>query len=180
MVVFEDSTYIYKTLFERTNFKYYNERYFQISFLFIFLDLHCAQFLLCQSLPLLYCFLFGQNRENIHKFDYTIKQKLLDGNVCFNLDVVQIDFERTTFNEILTVWPTAEIKGCYFYFRQDIWGKVQHLSLTILFHQDLNFKKLVQLTSTLAIIPILSIDTRWGYILTFQPMHDVSALELKS
>jgi hypothetical protein len=49
-----------------------------------------------------------------------------------------------------------------------------------LFHDDLTFKKCVQLTSCLALIPLNSIDSAWRYITSMWPLNISLVDELKS
>ncbi|KAG0435823.1 hypothetical protein DMUE_4516 [Dictyocoela muelleri] len=97
-------------------------------------------FIAGQSFPLLYCFLGGKTERLYTKMFETRKIRLLDENVIFNPNVIQIDFEQATFNAIKRVSPNADVKGCYFHFKQAIWRMVQKLELVSLFHQDINLK----------------------------------------
>ena len=49
---------------------------------------------------------------------------------------VMIDFEIAVMNSIITVFPRAEIKGCFVHLCQNVYRKVQALGLQQIYQSD--------------------------------------------
>ncbi|KAG0440468.1 hypothetical protein DMUE_1726 [Dictyocoela muelleri] len=117
-----------------------------------------------QCFPIMYCFLCGKTEEIYYLLFCRIKEVLLQKNIEFSPNTVQIDFEYAAYNAIKRVFPNINIKGCFFHFGQAIWRKVVDLGLKTMFNEDVNFKECVQTITSLALVPIEFIDESWRII----------------
>lgn len=91
-------------------------------------------------------------------------EALRNYNVIFIPDEVIIDFEQAAFNAISRIWPNAIVKGCFFHFGQAIWRRVNHLGLATLFNTNQQFRRCVELITSLALIPRHDIEIGWAFI----------------
>jgi len=62
-------------------------------------------------------------------------------------------------NAIRIVFSDASISGCYFYFRQAIWRRIQKLGLVTLYNNDILFRNFVEMLSGIALVPVNDIDS---------------------
>jgi MULE transposase domain/FLYWCH zinc finger domain len=137
-------------------------------------------FLSGQSFPILYCFLSNKTQDTYTRMLRIIKIKLFNNNVLFYPTMIQIDFEQAAYNAIRAVFPETVVRGCYFHFGQSIWRNVQKLGLLSLYHENIQFKKFVQCTSTLPLLPLERVDWSWQYIKSLYPSENTAVLELIS
>lgn len=70
-----------------------------------------------------------------------------------NPTTVLIDFELAIKNSFETVFPGVQVKGCYFHFTQNIWGKIQANGLQKRYQQDIQFVEEVRMIAALAFVP---------------------------
>ncbi|KAG0437184.1 hypothetical protein DMUE_3836 [Dictyocoela muelleri] len=73
-----------------------------------------------QSSPLLYCFLSDKTERTYKRVFEAIRDSLLARGIQFRPSKIKIDFGQTAFNDTKSGFPEAEVKGCYFHFRQAI------------------------------------------------------------
>ena len=64
-----------------------------------------------------------------------------------------VDFEKAMMNSITTVFPSMEVKGCFFHFSQNIYRKIQEVGLLQLYNSDANFLKMRMIASLAFYMP---------------------------
>ncbi|KAG0430363.1 hypothetical protein DMUE_5672 [Dictyocoela muelleri] len=78
---------------------------------------------------------------------------------------IQIDFELAAFNSIKRCFSNTKISVCLFHFSQELWRNINILRLINLFINDHNLNESVEHISSLALVPLDTIDLCWNYIL---------------
>lgn len=106
--------------------------------------------------PLMYALLTKRNKENYKKLFQIIKSKVPH----FNPTKFTLDFEQAAMAAIRDIFPTAQIKGCYFHFSQAVWKKGKEFNLT----KCQETRKTVAHSALLPLIPKYKISDAWEYI----------------
>ena len=71
---------------------------------------------------------------------------------------ITIDFEAAIWSAICSVFPKVSILGCYFYWTQAVWRKVQELGLQVLYNNDNKTHKYIRKLLSLPYIPAEHIE----------------------
>ncbi|XP_067667663.1 uncharacterized protein [Haliotis asinina] len=116
-----------------------------------------------QSAPSLFCRLFS-----IHD----MIDELPDNVPSY----VFTDFEAAARNIVKSVFPATIVKGCYFYYTQCLWRKVQSCGLQTQYQSDPEVHRLVRRAAALPLVPAESIDDVWFETLDSGPTHVDSVL----
>ena len=64
------------------------------------------------------------------------------------------DFEQALIAAMETEFPKTSLRGCYFYFSQNLWRKVQQLGLTRAYRVDVALKRNIRKTFALGYLPV--------------------------
>lgn len=75
-------------------------------------------------LPLVYVLILNKTQESYTR----VVQELLNLEQNINSPTIMIDFEQGLFGAFANVFPSVQIRGCFFYFGQCIWRKIQSFS----------------------------------------------------
>ncbi|XP_046350164.2 uncharacterized protein LOC124131114 [Haliotis rufescens] len=74
---------------------------------------------------------------------------------------IQTDFEMAAIRAVQVVFPTADVKGCFFLYCQAIWRKVQHLGLAVAYREDPEVCKWIRRAAGLPLLPKNKIQDTW-------------------
>ena len=83
---------------------------------------------------------------------------------------ITVDFEASCYVALRNIFPDAEIKGCYFHFKQCLWRKVQELGLATLYQHDEDIHIHIGMCAALSLIPVNRIDDGWISIQETTPL----------
>ena len=81
-----------------------------------------------------------------------------------------MDFERAAQYAIRSVCHGIIIKGCFFYYAQCIWRKVQMTGLQISYRDNEDIRKLVRRAAALPLVPEHQVEDTWFHCL--QDLND--------
>lgn len=84
--------------------------------------------------PLVYVLLPGKSQDIYTRFFTLLKSKMADLYLPLNTMTVFINFKSAWHNALKMVFPTTNIKGCFFHYTQCIWRKAQQTSLQQLYN----------------------------------------------
>jgi len=70
---------------------------------------------------------------------------------------IMVDFEMAFISAYKDEFPTTEIKGCFFHFKQCLWRKIQSCGLKKMYDDDVEFSMQIRSLSALAFIPIINV-----------------------
>ncbi|XP_068205261.1 uncharacterized protein [Palaemon carinicauda] len=65
---------------------------------------------------------------------------------------VTLDFEKSDINAFMTVYPDANINGCFFHLSQSIWRKIQITGLSNSYISDANYRLYCKMLAALAFL----------------------------
>ncbi|KAG0439313.1 hypothetical protein DMUE_2517, partial [Dictyocoela muelleri] len=116
------------------------------------------------SFPLFYCFLDNKRYETYEMILGRIVCKLQDYGISLIPATVLLDLEEASFKAISSIFPNAEIKGCYFHFGQAIWRKCVNLGFKTLYSNNPGIRKVVKLIMALPLVPFSHIDEGWNLL----------------
>lgn len=104
--------------------------------------------------PIFYALLPNKCRETYDKLFGMIKVLLS------NLDPKSItcDYEMVAFKSVSEIFPTVEIRGCFFHLVKNMKKKLCELGLTNRYNNEPNFSLYAKMVTALAFVPIEDID----------------------
>ena len=79
------------------------------------------------------------------------------------------NFELAAINSFRKVFPTTEVKWCFFHFAPGIWRKIRDLGLAGLYKEKDEIRKVVKCLVALALIPSEDVHLAFGKILETFP-----------
>ena len=68
-----------------------------------------------------------------------------------------IDFERASLNALKQNFPTAELQGCFFHFRQAIWRQIRGLGFQHRYQNEDEFAVIMKQFRALAFLPAIDV-----------------------
>jgi hypothetical protein len=74
--------------------------------------------------------------------------------VNFSPSSIQIDFEAAVYDAVRRCFPFTQVTGCFFYFVQAVWRRVQALGLVSLYNLNGHFSELVKMITAIALVLI--------------------------
>lgn len=95
--------------------------------------------------PLIYALVNRKNEDLYKKLFQLVKEQIPEWEPLQYIT----DFEKAAMNAITTIFPSIEIKGCYFHFTHNVWKKANKLNLT----KDKRFRKHIALSALLPLLP---------------------------
>lgn len=75
-------------------------------------------------MPLAYCLLPDKFKSTYVAVLEKLKQAAIENGMTFYPPWIMLDFESSALVAVKEVFPTTELKGCYFHFTQCIFRKV--------------------------------------------------------
>ncbi|KAL0868257.1 hypothetical protein ABMA27_007788 [Loxostege sticticalis] len=103
----------------------------------------CSDSKSTQIVPVVYALLPNKNQDTYLRL-FNIMKSVLK----INITNFKCDYELGIMNAVKTVYPDAQITGCYFHYQKAIWKKAKELNLT-------NRKETRQIIRKIAILPLL-------------------------
>ena len=117
--------------------------------------------------PSLYCLLPDKSEVTYS----LLLEKVIGFNNNLQPKSIMIDFERAMINSIATVFPNAEINGCFFHLSQNIYKKIQEFGLSQLYNTDANFSLKMRMIAALAFYPPDNIEEAFETLAEFLPVE---------
>lgn len=85
---------------------------------------------------------------------------------------VNVDFEAAAIMALKEVFPTVEVKGCYFHMKKCLWRKVQDLGLTRDYKENEETRTLIKMCASLALLKPDDVSDGWLEIYSLKPESD--------
>ena len=101
------------------------------------------------TVPLVYILLTNKNTSVYKKAFSALK----DLNPDLSPVRIVTDFELAAIIAFQDLFPSVDIKGCFFHFSQAVWRKVQEMGLANLYKENDELRKTVKCLVALALIP---------------------------
>ena len=95
----------------------------------------------------------------------------------FNPSIVMCDFEKASRNAFISLFPYANIVGCWFHFTKALYEKVQKLGLGKLYQVNKEFKNWIHLLMSLPFLP--EEEIRPTYLAIHLPFIGLTESELQ-
>lgn len=121
----------------------------------IFVDIG-STFEVTAIIPLFFC-LLPNKKESSYTNVFRILKELFNVNIRF----FKSDWETAIINAVKSIYPQVRVKGCFYHFTKAIWRNGDKLGMLI----DKSHKRIVRLTSNLALMPVKFIPEAWLYVL---------------
>lgn len=121
-------------------------------------------------LPLIYLLL--PNKKQVTYFTAFNEVKKLSANLC--PDSIMMDFEKAVINVCKEIYPSAQIRGCFFHFKQSIYRKVQELGLKKRYDTDSVFSSRIRYLAALAFVPEAEVANAFEELISKQIIPDVA------
>ena len=77
-----------------------------------------------QIFPLFFCLMKDKKKDSYKELFSSIKEFCLDIDLSLKPGKALMDFEASAMSAFKEVFPNIQVKGCFFHYRQCIWGKV--------------------------------------------------------
>ncbi|XP_053618109.1 uncharacterized protein LOC128679717 [Plodia interpunctella] len=111
--------------------------------------------------PLMYVLLNRKTEEIYTTLFQVLKEHIPDWEPL----IYVTDYEQAAMNAISKVFPSVEVKGCYFHFSHNVWKKAKALNLT----KEKRLRKHVALSALLPLLPREFISDGWCYLMEDSP-----------
>ena len=98
-----------------------------------------------------------------------VKEAAQSRGMNFNPSVVFIDFEIALVQSVNLLFPSSQLKGCYYHFVQALWRWVQNHGCVILYKDNSEFRSLIKCTAALAHVPRQYLHLVWSGIKAAAP-----------
>lgn len=119
--------------------------------------------------PLAYCLLSGKS-EQLYVTLFQEIQRFADScDMEIETKLFITDFERAAINGFKSVFPNAEVNGCYFHFKQCLMKKLDKLGLRNRYCTNMIFWLDVNKLAALAFLPPEDIPSAFAELLPFLP-----------
>ena len=86
-----------------------------------------------------------------------------------NPNFIKSDYELNIINAFKTIYPSVEIKGCYFHFIQALWKNIKDKQLNKEYKADEENKKWFDQLKALAFLPPKYVITAFNYLISIAP-----------
>ena len=100
-----------------------------------------------RCLPMIYGVLPRKTQEMYTRFLKEISKRMY-----LSPKTITSDFEKAFLNACAKIFPLAELFGCFFHFKKNMFAKIQNLGLVELYLKE-PFRKLLKLPQVLAYVP---------------------------
>jgi len=111
--------------------------------------------------PLVFALLPNKKEDTYVRFFTLLRDAVLVRDSVLTPGTFLLDFEIAAWNSVNTVFPLAQIRGCFFHYCQCIWRKVQGCGLATRYCDDDNLKRLVRRAAALPLVPPDQIEDVW-------------------
>ena len=104
-------------------------------------------------------------REKIEKFGICriLKQR--------RFSRIFMDFEAVSRVAVTTIFPDADVEGCFFLFTQWVWRKAQATGLAIPYKDNEDVHRLVRGAAVLPLVPVPGVADVW-----FEALNDLKGV----
>lgn len=117
-------------------------------------------------IPIFFCLL-----PNKKETTYTEVFRVLKEKFQVSISFFKSDWETAIMNAVRTVHPDVHIKGCFYHFSNAIWKNAEKLGMTM----DKQHRRIVRLTSNLALLPVEYVPESWLFIMNEAPDDTATA-----
>ncbi|KAK3088597.1 hypothetical protein FSP39_021128, partial [Pinctada imbricata] len=111
--------------------------------------------------PLVFAPLPGKSETIYTRFLQLLKDECLRRRLPLRPLEFFADFENAARKAIKTVFPSTELRGCFFHFTQCIWRKTQSLGLAVPYKEDQDIQRFIRRAAVLPLIPIRHVEDVW-------------------
>lgn len=118
--------------------------------------------------PVAFAFLPNKKKETYLR----LFQLILQAIPSWTPRQVNVDFEAAAISAMKEVFPTVEVKGCYFHMKKCLWRKVQDLGLTQDYKGNEEVRTLIKMCASLAFLKPDSVIDGWLEIYSQKPEND--------
>ncbi|XP_041372706.1 uncharacterized protein LOC121385978 [Gigantopelta aegis] len=119
--------------------------------------------------PLVYSLIPNRTEDTyVRTFQY-LQEACHDLGFHLNPRTFQMDFERSAHNAVQTVFPTTQLRGCFFHYTQCIWRRTQKVGLATEYSENDEIQKVVRRASTLPMVPLDKIEDVWADTIADSP-----------
>ena len=146
-------------------FKVVPRIFYQLSTIFIRVKGH--------AIPALHILMTAKNEQLYRAVISAVRTYIPE----FNPSIVMCDFEKASRNAFISVFPYANIVGCWFHFTKAVYDKVQKLGLGKLYRVNKEFKNWIHLLMSLPFLP--EEEIRPTYLAIHLPLIGLTESELK-
>ena len=98
--------------------------------------------------PVAFCLLPNKKKETYAR----LFQLILKAIPNWTPRRVNVDFEAAAILALKEVFPTAEVKGCYFHMKKCLWRRVQDVGLTRDYKENEEIRTLIKMCASLAFL----------------------------
>ena len=123
--------------------------------------------------PLLFAFLPGKSRQIYERLFTLVQIRCQQLGFNFSPNRFFMDFEAASRVAVTTIFPDADVKGCFFHFTQCVWRKAQATGLAIPYKENEDVHRLVRRAAVLPLVPVLGVADVW-----FEALNDLEDAQL--
>ena len=123
--------------------------------------------------PLLFAFLPGKSRDIYERLYTLVRIRCQQVGFNFSSNRFFMDFEAASRVAVTTIFPDADVKGCFFHFTQCVWRKAQARGLAIPYKENEDVHRLVCRAAVLPLVPVLGVADVW-----FEALNDLEDVQL--
>lgn len=109
---------------------------------------------------------FSFGRKDFFTYE-TILRQLKIAEPRLEPKLIMVDFERAAISAAQTVFPNADVNGCYFHFCQCLFRQIQANGLQTIYQDDPTFASYMGCVAALAFVPVTDVLRRFNELKQF-------------